>query len=203
MIKLGVLISGTGTNLVAIQEAIQQGKLDASIELVISSRPKALGLKKAHNMGLQTMSLSSDIYDLGKTAADEIITSMMKQKQVDYIVMAGYMRKVGEVLLNAFPDKVLNLHPALLPSFPGARAIEQAWLAGVKVTGVTVHFANEHYDQGPIIAQRAISIPEGADLSELEALVHEQEHILYPEVLQLLAEDKISIMGDRTVRIFN
>ncbi len=202
MIKLGVLISGNGTNLVAIQEAIEAKKLDASIELVISSRPKAKGLKRAHDMGLQTMSLSSDIYDLGPSAADEIIASMMRQNEVDYIVMAGYMRKVGEVILKAFPDRVLNLHPALLPSFPGAHAIEQTWLSGVKVAGVTVHFANEAYDQGPIIAQRAIEVPEGASLGELEELIHAEEHKLYPEVLQLLAEDKVKIMGDRTVKIF-
>ncbi|MDO5044318.1 MAG: phosphoribosylglycinamide formyltransferase [Coriobacteriia bacterium] len=203
MIKLGVLISGTGSNLIAIQEAIERGELDASIELVISSRPNAKGLTRAHEHGLKTMALSKELYDLGAQAADEIIASQMMEAGVDFIVMAGYMRKVTQPILQGFPNRVINIHPALLPSFQGAHAIEEAWLKGVKVAGVSIHFANEVYDQGPIIAQRAFDVPEGVTLEELESLIHEVEHKLYPEVLQKLAEDRVRIMPDNTVRILD
>ncbi len=119
----------------------------------------------------------------------------------EYAVMAGYMRKVTPVLLGAFPDRVVNLHPALLPSFKGAHAIDDAWEAGVKVTGVTVHFANEEYDKGPIIAQRAVGVREDDTRASLEERIHAVEHRLYPEVLQALAEGRVTIGPDRKVRI--
>ena len=115
--------------------------------------------------------------------------------------MAGYMRKVTPVLLDAFPDRVLNLHPALLPSFKGAHAIQDAFDAGVKVTGITVHFANEDYDKGPIVAQRAVEVREDDTLDDLEARIHEVEHVLYPEVLRLVAEGRVTVGEDRKVHI--
>ncbi len=125
----------------------------------------------------------------------------MKDAGAEYIVMAGYMRKLTPVMLDAFPDRVLNLHPALLPSFKGAHAIQDAWDAGVKVTGVTVHFANEDYDKGPIVAQRAVPVLETDGIDALEERIHATEHVLYPEVLRLLAEGRISIDAERKVRI--
>ena len=125
----------------------------------------------------------------------------MQEAGAEYVVMAGYMRKLTPVMLDAFPDRVLNLHPALLPSFKGAHAIQDAWDAGVKVTGVTVHFANEDYDKGPIVAQRAVPVLETDDIESLEARIHEAEHVLYPEVLRLLAEGRVSITDERKVRI--
>ena len=119
----------------------------------------------------------------------------------DYVVMAGYMRKVTPVMLDAFPDRVLNLHPALLPSFKGAHAIQEAFDAGVKVTGITVHFANEDYDKGPIVAQRAVEVREDDTLDTLEERIHEAEHALYPEVLRLLAEGRVSVGEDRKVHL--
>ena len=115
--------------------------------------------------------------------------------------MAGYMRKLTDEVLQAFPDKVLNLHPALLPSFMGAHAIEEAFDAGEKVTGITVHFANAEYDKGPIIAQRAVEVREDDTLESLEARIHEAEHALYPEVLRWLAAGRVTITEDRKVRI--
>lgn len=115
--------------------------------------------------------------------------------------MAGYMRKVTPVMLDAFPDRVLNLHPALLPSFKGAHAIQEAFDAGVKVTGVTVHFANEDYDKGPIVAQRAVEVREDDTLETLEARIHEVEHELYPQVLRLVAEGRIGVGEDRKVHV--
>ena len=115
--------------------------------------------------------------------------------------MAGYMRKLTPVVLDAFPDRVLNLHPALLPSFKGAHAIQDAWDAGVKVTGVTVHLANEDYDKGPIVAQRAVSVLPGDDVDALEARIHEVEHEIYPTVLRAIAEGRMTMDGQRIVRI--
>ena len=156
-IKLGVLISGSGTNLQAIIDRIADGTLDASIELVVSSRPSAFGLKRAEAAGLQTLTLSKDVY-ADPEQADEIIAAELVRRGVDYVIMAGYMRKVHDPILATFPNRVVNLHPALLPSFPGAHAIQDAYDRGVKVTGVTVHFANADYDAGPIIAQRALAV---------------------------------------------
>lgn len=200
-IKLGVLISGSGTNLQAIMDAIAAGDLDATIEIVISSRESAKGLARAQEAGIQTLSLTPALYEKDPIMADEVIATELHSRGVDYVIMAGYMRMVREPILLAFPDRVVNLHPALLPSFPGARAIEEAWLRGVKVTGVTVHFANAQYDEGPIIAQRPVTVDEGMTLTELEEAIHAVEHELYPEVIQLLAEGRVGVEADRTVSI--
>ena len=169
--------------------------------IVISSRPSAYGLKRAADAGIQTLSMTPDLYAADAIAADEVIASTLLHHEVDYVVMAGYMRMVREPLLAAFPNRIVNLHPALLPAFKGAHAISDAWTRGVKVTGVTVHFANADYDCGPIIAQRAVVVDDGMSLDELEARIHETEHALYPETLQLLAEGRVHVMGDNTVRI--
>lgn len=201
-IKIAVLISGSGTNLQAIIDRIAAGTLDAEIALVISSRADAYGLKRAQEAGLQTLTVDKDLYRReGGIVADAVIASACRQLGVDYLVMAGYMRMVHAPILDAFPDRVVNLHPALLPSFQGAHAIQDAYERGVKVTGVTVHFANEVYDQGPIIAQRALAVEEGWTVDELEAHIHEIEHDLYPDVLQLIAEGRVSVRPDRTVAI--
>lgn len=199
-IKLGVLLSGSGTNLQAIIDRIAEGTLDASIELVISSRPSAYGLKRAEAAGIQTMTMSKELYSDPMTA-DEVIASMLKKADVDYVIMAGYMRMVHTPILAAFPNRVVNLHPALLPSFKGAHAIQDAYDYGVKVTGVTVHFADDKYDCGPIIAQRALAIEEGWTVDELEEHIHQIEHQLYPDTIQLLAEGRVTVRDDGKVEI--
>ncbi|ERI06348.1 phosphoribosylglycinamide formyltransferase [Atopobium sp. oral taxon 810] len=199
-IKIGVLISGSGTNLQAIIDRIAAGTLDAEIVLVVSSRPSALGLKRAEAAGIQTLTLSKDIY-AEPIVADEVIASSLKKVGAEYVVMAGYMRMVHGPILASFPNRVINLHPALLPSFPGAHAIQDAYERGVKVTGVTVHFANEDYDAGPIIAQRALVVQEGWSVDELEEHIHEIEHELYPDVLQMIAEGRVSVRSNLTVEV--
>ncbi|MGN8819730.1 phosphoribosylglycinamide formyltransferase [Atopobiaceae bacterium HCP3S3_A4] len=199
-LKLGVLISGSGTNLQALIDRIADGTLDASIELVVSSRPSAFGLKRAQKAGIQTLTLDKTIY-ADPIQADMVIATELKQKNVDYVVMAGYMRMVHDPILATFPNRVLNLHPALLPSFKGAHAIQDAYDYGVKVTGVTVHFADNRYDCGPIIAQRALPVEEGWTVDELEAHIHEIEHQLYPDVIELLAEGRVHVGEDGKVRI--
>lgn len=200
-IKLGVLISGSGTNLQAIIDAINAGALDAEVALVVSSRESAYGLKRAADAGIQTFSMTPEAYRDDPILADEVIASMLLQYGVDYVVMAGYMRMVREPMLVAFPNRIVNLHPALLPAFKGAHAIEDAWTRGVKVTGVTVHFADADYDCGPIIAQRPVTVDEGMTLAQLEERIHATEHVLYPETLQLIAEGRVHVMPDKTVRI--
>lgn len=198
--KLGVLISGSGTNLQAIIDHIADGSLDASVELVVASRPDAAGLKRAEAAGLQTLTLSKEIYG-NVLMADEIIAAELVRHDVEYVIMAGYMRKVHDPILATFPNRVVNLHPALLPSFPGAHAIQEAYDRGVKVTGVTVHFANAAYDAGPIIAQRALAVEEGWTREELEERIHQIEHVLYPEVIGLLCDGRVHVREDGRVDV--
>lgn len=199
-LRLGVLLSGSGTNLQAIIDRIADGSLNATIELVVSSRPSAYGLQRAEAAGLQTLTLSKEIY-ANPMAADEVIASELYSHKVDYVIMAGYMRMVHAPILVSFPNRVVNLHPALLPSFTGAHAIADAYARGVKVTGVTVHFANAAYDAGPIVAQRPVIVREGWSVDELETAIHEVEHVLYPDAIQLLAEGRVQVRPDNVVEI--
>ncbi|MVM54232.1 phosphoribosylglycinamide formyltransferase [Gordonibacter urolithinfaciens] len=198
-LKIGVLLSGSGTNLQAIIDEAGEG-LPVDIVRVVSSRPDAFGIERAKAAGIPVTVLNRDAY-ADPEAADARIVAELREAGAEYVVMAGYMRKVTPVMLDAFPDRVLNLHPALLPSFKGAHAIADAFGAGVKVTGITVHFANEDYDKGPIVAQRAVEVREGDTLEALEARIHEAEHALYPEVLRLVAEGRVSVGEDRKVHI--
>ncbi len=199
-LKIGVLLSGSGTNLQAIIDAAARDGLPVDVVKVVSSRPDAFGIERARAAGIPAVALNRDAY-ADPEAADARIVEELRAAGAEYAVMAGYMRKVTPVMLRAFPDRVLNLHPALLPSFKGAHAIQDAYDMGVKVTGVTVHFANEDYDKGPIVAQRAVEVREGDTLDDLEARIHEAEHELYPEVLRLVAEGRVSVGEDRKVRV--
>ena len=201
-LKIGVLISGSGTNLQAIIDEIAAGRLNVQVVKVISSRPDAYGLKRAAEAGIPTVSLNRDVY-ADRAVADSLIVSEFRNAGAEYVVMAGYMRMLGPIVLDAFPDRVLNLHPALLPSFKGAHAIQDAFDAGVKVTGVTIHFANAEYDKGPIIAQRAVPVREDDTVDTLEERIHEVEHELYPWVLAHLAAGDITVAEDRKVHIAN
>ena len=190
-LKIGVLLSGSGTNLQAIIDAIVEG-LPTDIVLVVSSRPDAYGIERARAAGIPTLVMNREKY-ADVLAADAQIIEALQEAGAEYVAMAGYMRKVTSVMLDAFPNRVLNLHPALLPSFKGAHAIADAFNAGVKVTGVTVHFANADYDKGPIVAQRAVSVAENDTLDTLEAKIHDVEHVLYPEVIGLIAEGRVAV----------
>lgn len=199
-LKIGVLLSGSGTNLQAIIDEVRDAALPVDIVKVVSSRPDAYGIERAKQADIPVVVLNRQIY-ADPQAADQMIVDELRAAGAEYVVMAGYMRKLTPVVLDAFPDRVLNLHPALLPSFKGAHAIQDAFDAGVKVTGVTVHFANEDYDKGPIVAQEPVRIEEGMTLDELEAAIHAVEHVLYPRVLRQLAEGRIAVGTDRKVRI--
>ena len=198
-LKVGVLISGSGTNLQAILDAQAEG-LPIEVVHVVSSRPDAYGIERAKKAGVPVLVLNRDVYSDAR-AADSMIAETLKASGVEYIVMAGYMRMVTGVLLDAFPNRIINLHPALLPAFVGAHAIQDAFDAGVKVTGVTVHFANDEYDKGPIIAQRAVIVREDDTVESLEERIHEVEHEMYPQVLGWLADRRVSIDAAGKVHI--
>lgn len=192
--KIAVLISGTGTNMVAIINAINAGELDASIEYVVSSNSHAKGIAKAQEAGIDTVVFEPVDY-ADPEAVDRKMVELFEARDVEYVVMAGYMRKVTPVLLDAYPNRVVNLHPALLPKHRGAHAIQDAYDAGDDVTGITIHFANEEYDKGPIIFQHEVPIDHDEPADTLEAHIHEAEHTYYPKVLQLIAQGKVHVTG--------
>ncbi len=193
-LRLGVLISGSGTNLQAIIDACNEGRLDAEVRVVISNHDTAFGLERARRAGIRAVYLNRQQYDRPK-AYNAAILQALRDNDVDTVVMAGYMRLLGANVLEAFPHRVLNIHPALLPSFAGANGIHDAFDYGVKVTGVTVHFADEEFDRGPIVAQEVVRIEEDDTVEDVETKIHAIEHVLYPQALQWLAEDRVQIRG--------
>lgn len=198
-VRFGVLISGSGTNLQAVIDACESGALDAEVAVVISNHDAARGLVRAKDHGIDAVYIDRGAYPSPRDY-NAAIRDILRDHVCDYVVMAGYMRLLGKEVLDFFPNRVVNLHPALLPSFPGASGIKDAFEAGVKVTGVTVHFANEVFDEGPIIAQEAVTIAEDDTLATLEAKLHEVEHRILPATLQLIAENRVEVVG-RKVRI--
>lgn len=190
ILKIGVLLSGSGSNLQAILDAIAFEDLPVRVVVVVSSRPDAKGLERAQLAGIPTLALDATRY-VDPLKADALIVEALQDAQACWVVMAGYMRKLTPLVLSSFPQRVLNIHPALLPAFKGAHAIEDAFLAGVKVTGVTVHLADEDYDRGPIVAQRAIDVCPNDTLESLEKRIHHIEHTLYPQVLRSIAQGRL------------
>jgi phosphoribosylglycinamide formyltransferase 1 len=194
-LKIGVLISGSGTNLQAIIDRIVAGTLDAEIVVVISNKKDAYGLERARNAGLKAVFVDTE--DYSDFSINLEIMQELRKSGVELVVMAGYMLKLGDPALQAFPNRVINLHPALLPSFKGAHGIDDAFDYGVKFTGVTVHFADANYDTGPIIAQWPVPIHEGDTVDTLEERIHAEEHELLPHVIQMIAEGRVSVEGRR------
>lgn len=190
--KLAVFISGTGTNMVAIHNAIKDGALDATIELIVSSNDYAKGIDYARNEGLDLLVFTPADYD-DPEAVDARIVEALEEHDIEYVAMAGYMRKATPVLLDAFPNRVVNLHPALLPKHRGAHAIQDAFEAGDEVTGITIHFANEEYDKGPIIFQHEVPVLPDDTIDDLETRIHAAEHEYYPQVLQQIARGEVQV----------
>ena len=195
MLKIGVLVSGSGTNLQAFIDAIAAKELDAELVLVVSSRPDAYGIERAKAANIPVLVLNKGVYADPK-AADARIVAALQEAGAEYVFMAGYMRMVTPVMLDAFPNRVVNLHPALLPSFKGAHGIQDAFDAGVKYTGVTVHFANAEYDKGPIIAQEPVAVLETDTVETLEERIHAVEHRLYPATAQIIAQGRVHVAAD-------
>lgn len=191
---LGVLLSGSGSNLQAIVDAIEAGRLHARIAVVISNVPNAGGLERARAHGLSTV-VAAHRDAPSREAYDERLVATLQAHGVQLVVLAGFMRLVTRVLLSAYPARVLNVHPALLPAFPGLHAERKALAHGVRLTGVTVHFVDEETDHGPILAQAAVPIVPGDTEATLHARVQRQEHRLYPLAIQLIAEGRVRVEG--------
>lgn len=199
ILRVGVLISGSGTNLQALIDGCVDGSVDAEVAVVVSDKKDAFGLERARRAGIDAVYIDRAVHST-VAVYNHAITEAMQSHGVDLIVMAGYMRLLGREVLEAYPDRVINLHPALLPAFVGASAIHDAFDYGVKVTGVTVHFANEKFDAGPIIAQESVVVDEIDTAEMLEAKIHEVEHRLLPMAVQLFADGRLVIEG-RKVRV--
>lgn len=195
-LRLGVLVSGSGSNLQAVLDACAHGTLDATVQLVLSNKPGVFALKRAQTAGVPTVVLSHKHFAT-REAFDEQIVRELKARSVDTVVLAGFMRIVTPKLIDAFAGRVINIHPSLLPSFPGVDAHKQALEYGVKITGCTVHFVDAGMDTGPIIAQSAVPVLEDDTIDSLRARVLVEEHKLLVSSLQLLAEGRLTIDGRR------
>lgn len=196
--RLGVLISGRGSNMRALQVAIGDGRLDARIAIVISNRPDAPGLAAARAAGLDVLCVDHREYP-NRTDFERALVSVLAQHQVDLVCLAGFMRLVGAPLLEAFPNAILNIHPSLLPAFPGLEAQRQAIEYGVKVSGVTVHFVTAELDGGPIVLQRAVPVFDADTPATLAARILAEEHRVYPEAIQQVLDGGWRVEGRRFV----
>jgi phosphoribosylglycinamide formyltransferase-1 len=192
-LKLGILVSGSGTNLQAILDAIADHSLDAEIRLVVSNLPNVRALDRARDAGVPHRVLSHRDY-ASRDAFDQALVDTLRASGVEWVALAGFMRVLTPRFLAAFERRVVNIHPALLPAFPGVHAQKQALDYGVKVAGCTVHFVDEGVDTGPIIAQRAVEVRDDDDASTLGARILEQEHAIYVEVLRWLAADRVKVV---------
>jgi phosphoribosylglycinamide formyltransferase-1 len=194
--RIGVLISGRGSNLQALIDAIGDGRLRARIALVVSNKIEAGGLERARQAGIETLVINHRDYAT-RDLFDGAVAAALKARGVRLVCLAGFMRLVGRPLLEAFPNAILNIHPSLLPAFPGVDAQAHALVHGVKVSGVTVHFVNEDLDGGPIIVQRSVQVRDDDTPESLSARILEQEHAAYPEAVQLVLNGGWRIEGRR------
>ena len=191
MKRLAVFASGNGSNFQSIAEAIKSGKLEAEICLVVCDRENAYVLERAKLENIDSFSFSAKNYS-NKTEYESEILEKLRQYEIEFIILAGYMRLIGPTLLQKYSQRIVNIHPSLLPNFPGKDAIGQAFDAGVKETGVTVHYVDDGMDTGPVIAQKAVPILEGDTKDILQKRIQEMEHDLYPSVLQELCHKKLT-----------
>ncbi len=198
--RVAVLASGTGTNLQAILDQLH-GRDGIEVAAVASDKPDAQALERAAGAGVETGTFEKEDY-ADREARDAAIGDWLTEREVDLIVLAGYMQLLSPSFVERFHNRIVNVHPALLPSFPGLDAIEQALEHGVRITGVTVHFVDEGVDSGPIILQRPVPVPPSRDLEELEEAIHATEHAMLPEAIRLIAAGRVSVDdSSRVVRV--
>ena len=199
MHSLGILLSGRGSNFVAIADSIDAGRIpNARIAVVVSNKAGAPGIATAHQRDLNALVIPSK----GKSREehDREVVAALKQNGVELVCLAGYMRLLSPWFVQQFPRQILNIHPSLLPAFPGLEAQEQAFAYGVKVSGCTVHFVDEELDHGPIIVQKAVCVQDGDDEHSLAARILEQEHLAYAEAIKIVLGGKFEIVGRRLVK---
>ena len=195
--RLGILLSGRGSNFEAVARSIRSGTLDAEIAVVVSNRESAPGLALARSLGLNAVSLPSK--GIEREAFDAQLVDILQRNRVDLVCLAGYMRLLSPVFIRAFPRRILNIHPSLLPAFPGLDAQHQAFEYGVKLSGCTVHFVDEQLDNGPIVRQAAVPVLPGDTAESLSARILEQEHRVYSEAIRIVLSGKYRIEGRRVV----
>ena len=195
-VPIGVLISGSGTNLQAIIDAIEADQLDATIRLVLSNRADAYGLARAKSHGIPTKVVDHKQFAT-REAFDAAVVEMLRARDVELVVLAGFMRLLSPVFVKAFSNRMMNIHPALLPSFPGLHVQKRAVEHGVRFSGCTVHFVNEQCDEGPIIIQAVVPVFPDDTEGSLTARILEQEHRIYPRAIQLYSEGRLRIDGRR------
>lgn len=195
--KLAVLVSGRGSNLQAIIDSIDREELDAHLSIVISNTKDAMALKRAEKHGIKTIFIDPSTY-LNSKEYNKALVLKLKEFSIDLICLAGYMRILGEEVIQTFEKKIINIHPSLLPAFPGLNAQKQAINHGVKFSGCTVHFVDSGVDSGPIILQTVVPVYDNDDEKSLSKRILEQEHYLYPKAIKMIQENKIRLNG-RTV----
>jgi phosphoribosylglycinamide formyltransferase 1 len=193
-LRLGVLVSGTGSNLQAILDAIAAGTLSARVVVVISNRAQVQALSRAQTAGIVALTIPHKNF-VTREAFDQALLAALRAAEVDWVVLAGFMRVLTPEFLNAFPGRVINIHPTLLPAFPGVAGIQQALDYGVKISGCTVHFVDQGVDSGKIIAQRAVEVLAKDDLATLGARIHAAEHELLVSVLSDIASGRVTPLG--------
>jgi phosphoribosylglycinamide formyltransferase-1 len=198
MKKLGILLSGRGSNFEAIARNVQAGKIPAEIAVVISNKGDALGLARARQMGLATRFIPSKGKE--REAFDREVVAVLRQFQVDLVCLAGFMRILSPYFIREFRGRILNIHPALLPAFPGEEAQRQALEHGVKFTGCTVHLVDEGVDTGPIVCQAVVPVLDDDTVETLSARILKEEHCVYSEAIRLLLEERVQVEGRRVVR---
>lgn len=194
--RIAVLISGRGSNLQALVDAVADGRLRAPIGIVIANRADAQGLARAQRAGIETLTIPHRDYPT-RDAFEEVLVRELRTRQITLVCLAGFMRLLGRTFLDAFPNAILNIHPSLLPAFPGVDAQRQAWTHGVKVAGATVHFVTGELDAGPIVLQRAIAVDDDDTRDTLAARILEVEHQIYPEAAALVVAGGWTIEGRR------
>jgi len=198
--KLAVLVSGRGTNLQAIIDHIDQGKLNASIAIIITNKAMAPALERGKKHAIKTTFLDPDLYP-EKTEYDRALANIIKKHSVDLICLAGYMRILGKEFVQTFKGKIINIHPSLLPAFPGLNVQQKAIDGGVKFSGCTVHFVDETVDAGPIILQAAVPVHPDDSVETLTQRILEQEHIIYPKAIKMIAENHIKICDGKVITL--
>ena len=198
MKRLAILLSGRGSNFEAIADSIQQGRLPARIEVVVSNLSSAAGLERARRRGLKTLILPSR--GVAREDYDRSLVYELKRHRVDLVCLAGFMRILSPLFVRSFPNRILNIHPSLLPAFPGLRPQRQALEYGVRFSGCTVHFVDEGVDSGPILLQAAVPVLESDDEESLAARILAEEHRLYPRAIGMLARNELRLEGRRVVR---
>jgi phosphoribosylglycinamide formyltransferase-1 len=197
--KLGILISGRGSNFEAIADSVTAGRIDAEIAVVISNRPEARGLEIARARGLAAVCIPSK--GLDREVYDRMLAAELKKRSVDLVCLAGFMRLLSAYFVREFPLRILNIHPSLLPAFPGLDAQHQALEHGVKISGCTVHFVDEFLDAGPIVIQRGVPVGDSDTADTLSARILEQEHQAYSEAISIVLSGNFRIDGRRVIAI--